>query len=99
MINWKGGVGKSTLTLHLGVGIQRKTKKRVLIVDLDPQCNLSFLALGVDSYVNKVYKKDTNTLKNVFDCYFNESTVNVDDIVQEKLVNSSPGFVIQKLIQ
>jgi chromosome partitioning protein len=93
MINWKGGVGKSTLTLHLGIGLQKKTKNRVLIVDLDPQCNLSFLAMGVDSYVKKVYKDNTSTLKDVFDCYFNDNPVDVNQIVQEKLVNSSPGYI------
>ncbi|PEM44308.1 ParA family protein [Bacillus toyonensis] len=97
MINWKGGVGKSTLTLHLGIGLQEKTNSRVLIVDLDPQCNLSFLALGVDSYVNKVYRKKTNTLKDVFHCYFNEIPLDVNDIVQEKLVNSSPGYIYTKV--
>lgn len=97
MINCKGGVGKSTLTLHLGIGLQKKTKGRILIVDLDPQCNLSFLALGVDSYVNKVYRNNMNTLKDVFDCYFNDSPVEVNDIVQEKLVNSSPGRIYTKV--
>lgn len=83
LINWKGGVGKSTLTLHLGVGLQKKTNRRVLIVDLDPQCNLSFLALGVDSYVNRVYKSKTKTLKNVFDSYFNDGAFDVPNIVQK----------------
>ena len=47
LINWKGGVGKTTLTLHLAAGLANRHSKRVLLVDLDPQCNLSFLALVV----------------------------------------------------
>ncbi|QFF98034.1 chromosome partitioning protein [Psychrobacillus glaciei] len=97
LINWKGGVGKSTLTLHLGVGLQKKTNKRILIVDLDPQCNLSFLALGVDSYVNRVYKSETNTLKDVFDSYFNDGVFELTNIVQEKIVNDSPGRVFDHI--
>lgn len=42
MINWKGGVGKTTLTLHIAAGLADR-HKRVLLVDLDAQCNLSFL--------------------------------------------------------
>ncbi|MCM3636581.1 AAA family ATPase [Sporosarcina luteola] len=97
LINWKGGVGKSTLTLHLGVGLQKNTNKRVLIVDLDPQCNLSFLALGVESYFESVYESDIATLKDVFDNYFNEKDIDGSSIVHEKLVNDSPSSVFDKI--
>lgn len=36
--NQKGGVGKSTVAVHLGMDIQEKGK-RVLFLDLDPQAN------------------------------------------------------------
>ncbi len=51
MINWKGGVGKSTLSLHLGVGLMLGSDEhpKVLLIDLDPQSNLSYLALGVEN--------------------------------------------------
>ncbi|HBY2047182.1 TPA: ParA family protein, partial [Klebsiella pneumoniae] len=57
MINWKGGVGKSTLSLHLGVGLMLGSDEhpKVLLIDLDPQSNLSYLALGVEKYVRHVY--------------------------------------------
>lgn len=38
--NNKGGVGKTTFTFHLGYALEKQGKK-VLFVDLDPQCNLT----------------------------------------------------------
>ena len=39
IINYKGGVGKTTLSANLVAGISKK--KRVLAIDLDPQANLA----------------------------------------------------------
>ena len=40
LFNNKGGVGKTTFLFHLGYAMERLGKK-ILFVDLDPQCNLS----------------------------------------------------------
>jgi len=39
--NVKGGVGKTTLTMNVGMYYYKQRKKRVLLIDLDAQTNLS----------------------------------------------------------
>ena len=97
MINWKGGVGKSTLSLHLAVGLMlRKTKPkrpRVLLIDLDPQCNLSYLALGVSKYVDSVYENGQLTLKDIFDSYFDGKIFSTSDAIIKEPITASPGKI------
>ena len=47
IINFKGGVGKTTLAFQLAAGLARYHKpSRVLVVDMDHQSSLSILCLG-----------------------------------------------------
>lgn len=45
VINYKGGVGKTVSTYNIGVGLNYLGEKKVLLIDLDPQCSLSTICL------------------------------------------------------
>ncbi len=46
LVNKKGGVGKTTNTIHLGARLAQ-LKKRTLLIDFDPQCDLT-LGTGIN---------------------------------------------------
>lgn len=54
LLNHKGGVGKTTSAINIGAGLV-ELKKRVLLVDLDPQANLT-LSLGVPRQKVTIYE-------------------------------------------
>ncbi len=66
MLNMKGGVGKSTLTFNLAWHSAWKKNLRVLVIDLDPQANLSQYFLGATKYLN-LLKKGTKTIVDIFE--------------------------------
>lgn len=59
--NNKGGVGKTTLAYNCAVEFANKGYKTVLI-DLDPQCNLTRLALGDEYYQNTLFSHQSKTI-------------------------------------
>lgn len=62
--NNKGGVGKTTLAYNCAVEFAQKGYKTVLI-DLDPQCNLTRLALGDEYYQNTLFSHQSKTIYDV----------------------------------
>ncbi len=53
LANFKGGVGKTTSAINIGAGLSNKGK-RVLLIDLDPQFNLT-QSLGVQEPEQTIY--------------------------------------------
>ncbi len=66
-INMKGGVGKTTMAMHLARSAASQGF-RTLAVDLDPQSNLSQALMGAERYV-KHLTQDMATVVRIFDEY------------------------------
>jgi len=63
VINYKGGVGKTTITSNIAA-YAASQGKRVLMIDLDPQTNLTFSFMSSKEWEDEYAK--SKTLKNFF---------------------------------
>jgi chromosome partitioning protein len=59
LINMKGGVGKTTLAVNLAWHSYLRSRKNVLLVDLDPQFNASQYLMDFEAYRDHVQKNGT----------------------------------------
>src|SRR5579863_4960504 len=72
VINFKGGVGKTTLSLHLA-GFLARRQKRVLLIDVDHQSSLSIVILGPKLWEKCV--KEQRTVNRIFQSFCNPKKV------------------------
>jgi len=87
VMNMKGGVGKTTITAHIGSliiqDVQFKKVRKVLLIDFDPQFNLSQTLIPVQKYYEQIKANkcveyiltDKVELKKPFEIPSPESTV------------------------
>jgi len=85
VINYKGGVGKTTITANLAAELGFRGK-RVLCIDLDPQASLTFSFYSVDEWQRSFEKN--RTIKNWYDAFIDKDT----DLDLSSLI-STPGRV------
>jgi chromosome partitioning protein len=69
LINMKGGVGKSTLSVNLAWHYAGRGSevKRALLIDADPQFNSTQYMLGEIRYRNEVFNTNHPTIWNIFE--------------------------------
>lgn len=87
VINYKGGVGKTTVTSNLAAELAWNGKN-VLLLDMDAQASLTFSFMTPDYWDESL--KDKRTIKNWFDCVSQgEPTMPLSDLrVRPEVVNN-----------
>jgi chromosome partitioning protein len=78
-INFKGGVGKTTLCVEIAASLAHKFGERVLVVDLDPQTNATLSLMTEKDWED--HSRNHGTLREFFEACYNHEAFDLSSIV------------------
>lgn len=86
LINLKGGVGKTSTTIQLAECLALEYKKKVLVVDLDPQTNATISLIDEEDWLK--LDKNNQTLFNLFNDKLNRTNdFDINKAIQRRVSN------------
>jgi len=84
IINFKGGVGKTTFAFQLGAGLARYHSARVLLIDMDHQSSLSIVCLTAPVWQQMVAQN--RTVNEIFKPFIGQSPFPNKSIIENKAI-------------
>lgn len=88
-INLKGGVGKSTTTVAVAEMLSATFRKKVLVIDLDPQTNATVMLIGEEKWrtLNDEGKTLAQLFKDALEPDGKEKLFDIDKAIQKRVSN------------
>ena len=88
-INYKGGVAKTTSAYHIGCWLSYVKNKNVLLIDIDPQTNLTFLCASVDDW--KKRKSGVGTIATMYKRYLDRKPIDTKKYIWKTPIRMRGG--------
>ena len=92
-VNFKGGVGKTSLVVNLAAVLAHELNRRVLVVDCDAQCNASIWLAGPAAFVEAHEKHPTRSL---FGLLTRQTTLS-QDIIWRSPIRHKDNSIVKNL--
>lgn len=83
-INYKGGVGKTTTAYHVSSSLAQHHHQSVLMIDIDPQTNLTFLCGSIEQWERR--RTNIGTIKNLYDRFTTGQPLDVKKFIWNEAV-------------
>lgn len=94
-INYKGGVAKTTSTYHIGCWLAEGKGKNVLLIDIDPQANLTFLCVSVDRWQER--RSETGTIIDMYERFLGAKSLDAERYVWKTPICIQPEQYLPKI--
>ena len=88
-INYKGGVAKTTSTYHVGCWLAYRKRKRVLLIDIDPQTNLTFLCAPIQKWRKR--RRSIGTIATMYRRYTSRKPLEVKRYIWRQPIRLPSG--------
>lgn len=96
LINNKGGVGKTTSCLNIGVALSL-LNKRILLVDIDPQGNLSDAFININQLQYTIKDLLEGTITDINQVIRRQVKPNIDLLPSNNLLNGTEEKLLNKM--
>lgn len=91
VFNNKGGVGKTTLTYHIGHALSELGNK-VLMIDADPQCNLTIYSIEED-VIHEIWEREDGFIDEGFES--TKSSLSPNDFTRINSTTRSLHYIVK----